>query len=290
MQIFVTGSSSFIGRELISQCIKSGIRYSGVDLAESNQENCVVGDIRAAEIIDAIPWGCDTVVHLAALSREADCAGRTAEWMKTNVLATQNVVRAAKSKGIKSFVFASSEWVYDGFGDVERREDDNINLDLVNSQYGKSKLMAEDVLRKYSDEIGVAILRFGIVYGPRKNNWSAVETLFDKVAHSNLVEVGSLYSARHFIHVSDIAAAVFASLGRRGFEIFNIQGGKLITLGEIIDTSCCLLNKSVDIIESDAPNPSIRRISVRKAKDMLSWKPKVSLVEGLESLRSIMYC
>ena len=210
--------------------------------------------------------------------------------MKTNVLATQNVVRAAKSKGIKSFVFASSEWVYDGFGDVERREDDNINLDLVNSQYGKSKLMAEDVLRKCSDEIGVVILRFGIVYGPRKNNWSAVETLYDKVAHSNLVEVGSLYSARHFIHVSDIAAAVFASLGRRGFEIFNIQGGRLITLGEIIDTSCCLLNKSVDIIESDAPNPSIRRISVRKAEDMLSWKPKVSLVEGLESLRSIMYC
>ena len=202
-------------------------------------------------------------------------------------MGTLNLIEAAQKKNVKQFIFASSEWVYDNFTKNEiKNEDSLINIANHKSEYALSKLVSEaNLWQKYQNGFcPITILRFGIIYGPRKTNWSAVESLFNAVNIKEEITVGSLKTGRCFIHVSDIASGIIKSIGLEGFNIINFQGNRLITLNDIIETSKKILNKNPKIIEKDPNNISIRNVSNEKAKKLLNWEPKINLEKGLESL------
>jgi UDP-glucose 4-epimerase len=287
MNIFLTGSGSFIGREVLKVCKAKDINVVGVDLAATGQDGCSVADIRAPDIAEKIPENVDAVIHLAALSRDPDCRKRAYPCFDINVMGTLNLMEAAQKRGAKQFIFASSEWVYDSFPEgVTRTEDDVINIAKLTSEYALSKLVTEANLRQKFQHgfCPVTILRFGIVYGPRKDNWAAVESLLNAVKTQDEITVGSLNTARRFIHVSDIASGIVAAIGLTGFEIINLQGDKLVTLGEVVETSKKLLNRNPKVVEKSPGQANIRLVSNEKAGRLLKWKPQISLSEGLKSV------
>jgi len=277
--LFITGAKGFIGKELVSQCSKQGMEVFEADLPEF--------DIRKKEIADFIPEGVDAIIHLAALSTDPLCKNNAFNCFDVNVMGTLNLMEAAEKKKVKQFVFASSEWVYDNCTEQEMKNEESIiNIANHTSEYALSKLVSEANLRqKYQQGFcPVTILRFGIIYGPRKEKGSAVESLFGAVKEKDEIEVGSLATGRHFIHVSDIASGIIKSIGLPGFEIINLGGNDLITLGEIIETSKKILNKNPKTIETNPKNISVRNISNEKAKKLLNWKPETDLETGLKTL------
>ena len=149
-----------------------------------------------------------------------------------------------------------------------------------------SKLMAEHCLRQEhaTDQMPVTVLRFGIIYGPRRSNWSAVEALVDATARQDVVEVGARATGRCFIHVDDIARALLSALGRGGFEVFNIQGPALATLGEIIDVAARQLGRKPRVVEKDPAKPSIRLVSGDHAAAELGWRATIDIDAGIRSL------
>ena len=94
MHLFVTGAASFVGAELLRLCDERGIAVTGIDLRDVGRPDCRIADIREAAIADHIPQGVDAVVHMAALSRDADCRGRGAECFDVNVMGTLNLIEA----------------------------------------------------------------------------------------------------------------------------------------------------------------------------------------------------
>ena len=126
-------------------------------------------------------------------------------------MGTLNLMDAAHSRGVRQFIFASTEWVYDSFSEDEiKTEDSVIDIGKLDSEYALSKLVSEQNLRQrfaygFCD---TTILRFGIIYGPRFKNWSAVESLFHAVGTEQEVRIGSRQTGRCFIHVEDIAAGI----------------------------------------------------------------------------------
>ena len=92
-------------------------------------------------------------------------------------------------------------------------------------------------------KIDISILRFGIIYGERKNNWSAVEAIFNSIKNNSEIKVGSLKTARKFIHIEDICNGIVNSLKLKKFNIINLQGKKLISLKEVIKVSEKILKK-----------------------------------------------
>jgi len=286
-KIFITGVNSFIGQEIIRQCDAQNIEVSGVDVTPSDRENCHVMDIRDANISDIIPQGVDAIIHLAGLSRDPDCQNKGTECMSANVMGTHHLIDAAEARKAKQFIFASSEWVYTNFqNDVEKTEDDLIDIAQINSEYALSKLISETNLRQKHNHgfCPATVLRFGIVYGPRDSNFSAVEALFKKVADGEDLTVGSLQTGRCFIHVSDVADGILNAVGLDGFDIINIQGLKLVTLGEVLDTSAKLLNKDINVTEVAPQSPSIRLVSAQKAKDVMKWEASMNIESGLKSV------
>jgi UDP-glucose 4-epimerase len=293
MKIVVTGAASFVGKELISQCKTKNIEVIGIDAIDLHDidyefHKC---DIKSSKINDIIPENVDAIIHLAALSRDQDCREKGYECFDTNVMGTLNLIKVCLEKNVKQFIFASSEWVYDKFeGDKEKDENAYIDISNHTSEYALSKLVSESNLRQQFNHklCSTTILRFGIIYGPRKSNWSAVETIASAVKNQDEVSIGSLKTGRRFIHVSDIANGIIQSLNLKGFNIINLTSDRIITLDDIINTSQKMFKKSIKINETNPTNVNIRNPSNQKAKKILNWEPKISLVEGLNSINDFI--
>lgn len=290
--VVITGSESFVAKELIKQCLEKGIKVVGFDCIDEDKiGKCNYkyhkADIRDKNVSEIIPENTDAIIHLAALSTDPMCKNRAYECFDINVMGTLNLMNAVQEKKVKQFIFASSEWVYDKFeGDETKDEDSPIDVTNLKSEYALSKLVSENNLRqKYQHGFcDTAILRFSIIYGKKKTNFSAVESIFETIRRGENVTVGSLQSGRRFIHVSDIASGIIASLGLPGFNIINLAGDKLITMGNIINSSEKVLGKTVEVTEKDPKNISVRNPSGDKAAKLMGWTPKIKFEEGLNTL------
>lgn len=291
MKVFITGAEGFVGKELISQCKVNGVEVVAVDIVKGFAPYCYQADVCSKDIIDLIPQDADAIIHLSGLTRDSDCKDKAYECFNANVMSTLNLIDSAHRKCVKQFIFASTEWVYTGFKKKEIKDEESfIDIAGITSEYALSKLVSEANLRQKFKHVfcPVTILRFGIIYGPRRDNWSAVESILNSVATKDEFTVGSLRTGRHFIHVTDIASAIIKSIGLKGFEIINIQGDKLITLDDVIKTGRRLLNRNPSVSESSPDSPSVRRVSNKKAKQLLGWQPVLDLEAGLRSVKDFL--
>ena len=132
------------------------------------------------------------------------------------------------------------------------------------------------------------ILRFGIIYGPRKSNWSAIESIASQVKNNNLIEVDSLKNARRFVHVYDIVNGIIKSFNLKGFNIINLTGDNMISIKDIIKTSERIFEKTVDIKERNPSKINIRNPSNKKAKKFINWSPKINLEEGIKTIQQFI--
>jgi len=281
MRVLVTGSEGFIGKELVRQCRGNNIDVVEFDMVHGD-------DIRSSDI----PSDIDVLVHLAALSNVCQCLD-IRECYEVNVLGTLNMIEAAKKREVKHFIFASSEWVYgelkDRGGDTRRFEGEALHLNQLENNYAVSKLISEaDLKRQFCQGFcPVTIFRFGIVYGPeRLSSLSAVESIFNTVRFRNKVVVGSLKTARCFVHVDDIVRGILAAISSNDsrFDIYNLTYDRPISLKEVIETSQKVLGRQVKVEEKDSMNHNVRNPCNARARALLDWTPRINLLTGLESL------
>ena len=293
MKILITGSESFIGKELIRQCKDKKIEIVGMDIIpkENSDYEYYQLDIKSSKLMENIPNDIDILVHLAALSRDSDCKGKAYECFENNVISTLNMIKYALSRNVKQFIFSSSEWVYDELVNSELiNEDHLINSQSLTSEYALSKLTSEINLHQQylQNPIDITILRFGIIYGPRKSNWSAIESIASQVKNNNLIEVDSLKNARRFVHVYDIVNGIIKSFNLKGFNIINLTGDNMISIKDIIKTSERIFEKTVDIKERNPSKINIRNPSNKKAKKFINWSPKINLEEGIKTIQQFI--
>lgn len=154
----VTGASGFIGRRLCAALREHGPVVAL--LRDSSQEGpwdeVVIADIARDEIPSAPFTGAAAVFHLAG--RAHALAERPSDlelYQRVNVEGTRRVAEAARAAGVRRLVFASSVKAM-GEGD---------GGDTPLSPYGRSKLDAEDILRR-SGVAEPVVLRLSLVYGP----------------------------------------------------------------------------------------------------------------------------
>jgi len=170
MKLLITGSSGFIGTELIKHFSKKKefeiIKY---DLKEGK-------DILNYEQLKEAMRGCDIVVHLAAIRKPYE--DKTfADYFKINCIGTFNVAQAALENKIKRFIFTSSTSYYGvekGIPFIKPIKEsnpvvtqylktDNLNCRDCDIAYSTSKVIAEQILANYGlrKKYEVIILRLG---------------------------------------------------------------------------------------------------------------------------------
>lgn len=109
--IFVTGSTGFVGRGVVRHLMASGaparclLRPPEGDLrpVAVDMELCW-GDVTDLDSLRRAMVGCETVVHLASITR--DVRGHSLE--SVNVGGTENVVTAARESGVRRLIYLST--------------------------------------------------------------------------------------------------------------------------------------------------------------------------------------
>lgn len=317
--VLITGGCGFIGTSLIASLLESDparpirvldslVTGTEEDLAEVTQFRRVAAadaaragggvvlvqaDIRDAAAVHAAMEGVGSVVHLAANTGVGPSVEDPRLDMECNVVGTFNVLEAARLRGVRKFVFASSGAPV---GEVQPPIHEEIAPHPV-SPYGASKLAGEGYCSAYHRTfgIGTVCLRFGNVYGPRSKNKSSVVAKFIKqaLAGEACVIFGDGAQTRDFIYIGDLVRAIRLGMERDvGGETFQIATGGERTVGEVAQAIATQLEKrGVQMrIEHDKPRLGdvMRNYSdTRKAERMLGWRCEMPLEQGIE--RTIAY-
>ena len=287
MSIFITGIESFLGKFLVKSLIKRKFVFSGIDLL-AKSDFAKKYDINDHNLKNVIPDDCKSIIHLAAISSSKDFKTDVQKAYATNINGTINIVKAAIEKNVKQIIFASTEWVYGEDKSGRKNESSHIYFENLGSEYALSKAICENILKYYCslNNINCTILRFGITYGPRqnKNNWSAVESiLYDLFLGNTKITIGSKKTARKFIYAEDVSEGIIASMDMKGVKILNLSGDKLITLNEIIETGCKILNIKCKILEKDSNNFNVRDVDNNLVKNLTEWTPKYDFYSGVKN-------
>ena len=285
--IVITGSDGFVGQALKEKLQKMGLQTICID---SNPifDGTLKGDITSSQISSLIPEKC-RIIHLAAMSTDSMCRQDPISAININMGGTINLANIAIQKKCKQFIFASSEWVYgDTDKRIEKTETSSIDVSRLTSIYAITKAAMEPILNQIFLNSNSVILRFGIVYGPRKNPSSAVERLLVDVSEKEIIEVGSLENGRCFIYIDDLVEGIIASFTIEGNQLFNLSGNQFVTLKDVIETSARILSKTPTVKENDSARYVQRNLSNLKANQMLKWNPKIDLHNGLTKIATFL--
>ena len=290
--LVITGSSGFIGEKLAIRAIAEGFDVIGIDIKKSMNLDCkqLEIDLASQDFYHKIPAG-STIIHLASLSTDSLCRENPILAIDANLRATSLVLENAKKSSAAHFLFASSEWVYPERPEVtEQRESDRLDLADLNSLYAMTKLFGESLIRSAS-LVPYTILRFGIVYGPRKVPGSSAESIALKVYAGEEISVGSKETARRFIFIDDLIAGILQSASKGpdllNSKILNLAGSELVSLDQIVSAANEILGKSSVIIDG-GKIASIRNPLIDETSTILEWSPKINIRKGLESCLKVM--
>lgn len=163
-RVLVTGSAGAIGRVVCKRLVERGHRVRGFDrLPASNLDDAIVGDIRDREQMAEAVAGINTVVHLAAVTDDADFADVLLE---PNVRGLFVVCDSARNAGVERLVLVSSLQTVEGHGwtgPTIRLADGP----APTNHYGLTKVWAEAMGEMYARQYGLSVICPRLGWFPR---------------------------------------------------------------------------------------------------------------------------
>jgi len=265
----ITGGEGFIGSKVLQKVegesydIKSGL------------------DIRNQKTLEDEIKSASGIFHCAAKISVPESILMPNEYFETNVTGLKNVVALAEKIGAK-IVFSSSAAVY-GEYDVAVKEDFDLS---PKSPYAENKRDGEIILK--NAEVPAIALRYFNVYGPgQSSQYAGVITAFIKnaIEGKDIVIHGDGNQVRDFVYVDDVVEANIMAMNYSGskYDVFNIASGKTITINELAKMILDITGSKSKIIHSAPREGDIFHSSadISKVINILGWKPKVSMEDGL---------
>jgi len=221
-KVLVTGDRGYIGSVLTDVLLSKG--YAVVGLDTGYYQDCLVDsnvttypsldrDIRDVSISDLD--GVDSIVHLAALSN--DPLGELAPTLtdEINLQGTLRLARYAREKGIRRFVYASSQSMY-GVSNTDSELDEDDSSKNAITAYARTKWDAELELKKLTNaEFTVVCFRPSTVFGasPRLRCDIVFNSLVACAYTTGRIEIKSDGTPwRPVVHVRDVCSAFVAGL------------------------------------------------------------------------------
>lgn len=253
MRVLLTGATGFVGSHIIEDLVSNNHTVVATVRKSSNLkwikdypvqfEYCSLNDKeQLAKILSTV----DVVVHCAGVVRALNWDG----YYNTNVIGTQNLVQAAlKNKtNIKKFIYISSQAAM-GPSQTETPKTLTEKENPV-SNYGKSKLLAEQEVKKLDGIIPYTIMRPASVYGPRDKD---IFIFFNLVKH-HLKPNTHTKRFIQLVFVKDIAKAISVALNNENTnnKTYYLCDGKIYTWKDVATTIATSNNiKTMSIVLFD---------------------------------------
>jgi nucleoside-diphosphate-sugar epimerase len=207
----VTGGTGFVGSHLVERLLLNGYAVTCMvrDLRhprwlEGMEVRLIQGDCTEPESLEAAVQGVSLVFHCAGVTK----AMHPRDYYTVNHIGTKNLLEACAryNPGIEKFILVSSQAAAGPSPDGRPVDDGDIPHPV--SDYGRSKLLAEDEARGYKDRFPVVILRPSSVYGPRDTD---VYELFRWASRGLTLEMTGGDRYLNLCYVEDLTKALLLS-------------------------------------------------------------------------------
>jgi len=228
----------------------------------------------------------DVIVNFAAESHVDRSIESSFEFLRTNVMGTQNLLDLAKKHGIVRYLQVSTDEVYGAIPTGSWEEDEPLK---PNSPYSASKAGADLLVQAYGKTYGmnVGITRCCNNYGLRQFPEKIIPLFVSNLIDGKRVPIyGDGKQIREWIHVDDHCSGVAAVLenGKPG-EIYNIAGTDEFENIDLARKIISYFGKSEeDAFEfvSDRKGHDIRySLTGNKIRKELAIEPKIEFETGL---------
>lgn len=319
--VLVTGTSGMLGHAVASRLHRDGYRVRSLQRRGVDDPwESIQGSVACTEDVQRAVAGASAVIHLAA---KVSFTGPWEEFEQSNIEGTRLLIDAARSEGIRDFVFVSSPSVAHFGTSIVGAGAGTASPEHAHGFYAQSKAAAELLaLAANTEDFRVTAIRPHIVWGP--GDTQLVERVIDRARTGRLPLLDGGRALIDTCYVDNAADAIV-----RGLERIDHARGKALVVtnaeprpvGELIAGICSAAGVKVPsfsvpgriaraaggIIEkawlkagarglvSDEP-PMTRFLAEqlstahwfdqRETQRVLDWEPLITLDEGLNELRS----
>jgi len=306
--VLVTGATGFVGSRLsenLSTNEKANVTGIGrnldrVSYLKDHGVNLQSADLLSTDALKELVDGKEVVFHTAAaLGADPETAH------KVNVEATETLVRLAGEAGVLRFVHISTVGVYDMKNLDEVDESAPLALNH-SSTYPRTKAEAEKRAIEMAStyDLELSIVRPSMIYGPGHGVWS--EGMLKNILEGKPVMLGD--GSAHFnpVYIDDVVDSIIrcAKHPKAAGEAFNVSA-EITTWREFMNyygDLCGKEPKGLPLIiarlmafANRVPGVSTpidqgfiematsrKNFPIKKAADLIDWKPGVTLEEGME--------
>jgi len=319
MRVLVTGGAGFIGSHLIRKLRGQKHDVDAIDnhstcpavskrrekeIEQDREVEVWKMDIKATYgVLDALEKrnrakktikegepAVNAIVHLAAPISVEESMRDPGKYADEIYKGTISVIDAAKAKGVKRVILASTAAVY---GNPEKMPISEYIKTGPLSPYAISKRAAENYahMAAKNDGLETVILRFFNVYGPDQDPTSSYSGVISKFMvqakeKKPFVIFGDGNQTRDFVYVGDVCDGIIAAL------LAKVEPGRVMNIGSASETSVLTLAQKIakisgepyEIEKKEARKGEILRsvASIEWAKKHIGYEPKVFLDEGLK--------
>jgi len=313
-QVLITGASGFIGMNLVARLFGEGARITCLTRNVAKMERkleyirTTVAGYYPIKVLSLNTPGIhpdifdpDYIFLLAATAGGIHYLKQhEADVLRTNLgLTVDNFKWIEKYKNLKGVLFMSSVCAYPQ--DVQTTtnaksitlSEDLQNWNNPDSTYGWSKIIGEMFIKHFTQDYnvpGVSVRLFN-VYGPHEHfdmeRGHVIPALITKAIKHPRVPFkvfGDGKQVRSFLYIDDAIDGILKAITTiTDGSIINIGSDSAYTIFEIARQIIRISEKNIQPhFTGDAVGAKGRRPNLKKAKQLLQWKPTTNLYEGLK--------
>ena len=220
IKILITGAGSYVGESVRSYILSTSSDFE-IDAVDTMNDAWKKADFSKY----------DVVYHVAGIAHVNADPKMEPLYYKVNRDLTIDVARAAKTAGVKQFIFMSSQIVFHESQSLKTEVLTALTKENPNGFYGDSKLQAEKGLHELECEtFKVCILRPPMIYGPNsKGNFPRLVKLAQKTPL-----FPAWHNRRSMLYIDNLAEFVKQAILRGLGGTFYPQNRELADTVEII--------------------------------------------------------
>lgn len=279
MRVLLTGVNSFAGRAIAQDLSAGDHEVLGTYRTADERLDQVAGlanlelvqvALEDHEAVNALPGELDAIIHCAAAANHIGLSA--GDYIRGNVISTQNLVELGKTVGIKKFILLSSLSVH---GEIETSE--VVETTPINNAdlYGATKYLAERLLADCADVFPSIAIRLPAILGKGAHR-SWLPGLIEKIKQEDAISVfnpDALFN--NAVLASDLSRFCLNLLSRNwtGHAALPIGADGTVTIRQIVEILCEGLGRQVRVDEVRSSRVSFT-ISSTKAVEHFGYEPR----------------
>ncbi len=308
MKVAVLGANSFSGQDFVDLLLEDP-QYDVIGVSRSPERSSLYLKYKTRPILTRYRYhqldlnrdGGDllalldreqpeAIINFAAQSEVAPSWNHPEHWFQTNTVALARLVNhLRKQKYLKRYVHISSPEVY---GTCVGRVTEDAPLN-PSTPYAASKAAADMLLATYAKQFGFPLLtvRATNVYGARQQLFKIIPRSAIYLKLGKKIELhGGGRAIKSYIHIRDVSRGEKRILeeGNVG-QVYNLSPDQGVEVREVVRLICDQIGKrfadQVLSVEERPGQDAAYVIDSTKARESLSWQPKISLEVGLAEVK-----